>query len=51
MVDLDGNAIRFTHPLLAAELYSGLGDARRRELHRRLAGLVSEPEERRVTSR
>ena len=46
VVDLDGDAIRFTHPLLAAELYAGLGDARRRELHRRLAGLVSEPEER-----
>ena len=46
VVQLEGDAIRFTHPLLAAELYAGLGDTRRRELHRRLAGLVSEPEER-----
>ena len=42
-VEPDG--IRFTHPLLAAELYAGLGDAQRRDLHRRLAEVVTEPEE------
>ena len=42
-IDLD--AIRFTHPLLAAELYAGLGDIQRRDLHRRLADVVTEPEE------
>lgn len=46
VVTVDGEAIRFTHPLLAAELYAGLGDSRRRELHRRLAEAVDTPEER-----
>jgi DNA-binding CsgD family transcriptional regulator len=42
---VEPDAIRFTHPLLAAELYAGLGDVQRRDLHRRLAGVVTEPEE------
>ena len=37
--------IRFTHPLLASEVYAALGEVERRDLHRRLAGIVSEPEE------
>ena len=37
--------IRFTHPLLAAEAYAGLDDAGRREVHRRLARVVTGPEE------
>ncbi len=37
--------IRFTHPLLASEVYEALGDDARRELHRRLATVVAEPEE------
>ncbi len=45
VVTVDQDAIRFTHPLLAAELYAGLGDARRRQLHRRLADAVVAPEE------
>ncbi len=45
VITLDGDHIRFTHPLLAAELYGGLGDAPRRILHKRLAEVVSEPEE------
>ena len=45
VIALDGEVIRFTHPLLAAELYGDLGDVRRRDLHRRLAAVVSEPEE------
>lgn len=39
------DGIRFTHPLLAAELYAGLGDVQRRDLHRRLADVVTEVEE------
>lgn len=42
---LDGR-VWFTHPLLAAGVYSSLPQRRRRELHRRLAGVVREPEER-----
>ena len=37
--------IRFTHPLLATETYAALDDADRRDLHRRLATVVVEPEE------
>lgn len=37
--------VRFTHPLVAAVVYSA-APARRRELHRRLAGLVDDHEER-----
>ncbi|MGH2444595.1 MAG: AAA family ATPase [Candidatus Limnocylindria bacterium] len=39
------NPIRFTHPLLAAEVYGALDDENRRGLHRRLAAVVAEPEE------
>ena len=45
IVTVGGDAVRFTHPLLAAELYAGLGDTRRRQLHRRLADAVAAPEE------
>ncbi|HSJ00784.1 MAG TPA: AAA family ATPase [Patescibacteria group bacterium] len=41
---VDG-AVRFTHPLLATEVYAGLPDEQRRDVHRRLASVVSEPEE------
>jgi len=37
--------IRFTHPLLASEVYAALDEAERRDLHRRLAAVVTEPEE------
>ena len=37
--------IRFTHPLLATESYAAHDDAERRDLHRRLAAVVAEPEE------
>ena len=37
--------IRLTHPLLATEAYAELGEAERRDLHRRLAEVVAEPEE------
>ncbi len=42
----DGSRLRFSHPLLAAALYARVSPARRRALHRRLAGVVSDPEER-----
>ncbi len=38
--------IEFAHPLLAAAIRDGASTARRRAVHGRLAGLVSEPEER-----
>ncbi len=38
--------LRFTHPLLASVVYGSASDKRRRELHRRLADVVSDPEER-----
>jgi hypothetical protein len=42
---VDGEA-RFTHPLLAEAAYASIGAAERRRLHRRLANVVSDPEER-----
>jgi DNA-binding CsgD family transcriptional regulator len=41
----DGDRLRFSHPLLASTIYGSLAGARRRALHRRLAGLVVDPEE------
>jgi DNA-binding CsgD family transcriptional regulator len=38
--------IRFTHPLLASAVYASVSEARRRALHRRLAEVVSDAEER-----
>ena len=38
--------IRFAHPLLASAVYAAASHERRRQLHRRLAGVVSDPEER-----
>jgi DNA-binding CsgD family transcriptional regulator len=46
MVELDGARIRFTHPLLGSVLLSDSPPAAIRTLHRRLAGLVDESEER-----
>jgi DNA-binding CsgD family transcriptional regulator len=43
---LDGERIRFEHPLLAAAAYSRLTASRRRALHQHLAGVVDDPEER-----
>lgn len=45
ILHVDADAVRFAHPLLAAELYAGLGDAQRRDLHRRLADVVTDAEE------
>ena len=38
--------IRFAHPLLASAVYASASEARRRALHRRLAQVVSDEEER-----
>ena len=44
VVAIDGNRIRFTHPVLAHGVYTSAPPRRRREMHRRLAELVTEPE-------
>lgn len=41
---IDGNRLRFTHPLWATGLYANASPARRRAMHRRLADLVEQPE-------
>jgi DNA-binding CsgD family transcriptional regulator/tetratricopeptide (TPR) repeat protein len=46
VIKLDEEAIRFAHPLLASVLASLIGSRRRRELHRRLAALARNTEER-----
>ena len=38
--------VRFTHPLLASAVQGSVSGARRRQLHRRLAEVVTDPEER-----
>ncbi|UXA13327.1 AAA family ATPase [Mycobacterium sp. SMC-8] len=44
VVVIEGNRVRFTHPLLASGIYDSAPPARRRELHRRLADLKQHPE-------
>ncbi|MDR3659840.1 MAG: AAA family ATPase [Mycobacterium sp.] len=44
IVAVDGNRVRFTHPILAHGVYGAATPQRRRAMHRRLAGLVTEPE-------
>lgn len=46
LVEIEGNRVRFTHPLLASGVYALAARARRRDVHRRLAGLGLDPEER-----
>jgi DNA-binding CsgD family transcriptional regulator len=46
MVELDGVRIRFTHPLFASVVYSSAPTAKRRRLHRRLAEVATDAEER-----
>ena len=45
VVTLDGDRIRFVHPLLASGVYGSLSSTRRRQLHRRLARLTDDTEE------
>ena len=46
VVEVSEEHLRFTHPLFASTLYHGAGARQRRNLHRRLASLVSGPDER-----
>jgi DNA-binding CsgD family transcriptional regulator len=46
VLELDGERIRFAHPLLATAIASRTTPDARRTLHRRLAGVVSDPEQR-----
>ncbi|HMH48433.1 MAG TPA: AAA family ATPase [Solirubrobacteraceae bacterium] len=46
VVEFDSSRVRFMHPLLASVCYQSAPPWRQREVHRRLADLVSEPEER-----
>lgn len=44
IVGIEGNRIRFTHPLLARGVYTRASPARRRAMHGRLAEVIDEPE-------
>lgn len=46
VVEIEGDRIRFAHPLLASAVYFGVDEERRRAVHRRLAAVVIDPEER-----
>ena len=46
VIELEGDRIRFSHPLLASGVYSEADSAERRALHRRLAELLPDLEER-----
>jgi DNA-binding CsgD family transcriptional regulator len=46
VVEVVGDGLRFTHPLLASAVYQRTPLARRRQLHARLATIVHDPEER-----
>jgi DNA-binding CsgD family transcriptional regulator len=45
VIELDRGRIRFTHPLLSSAVYSDASEDDRREIHRRLAAVVGDPEE------
>ena len=45
VLELDGERVRFTHPLIASIPYADLAPDVRRELHERLAATVTDPEE------
>ena len=46
VIEIEGDRVRFTHPLLASTAYAMLTPARRRAVHELLAGVVEDPEER-----
>jgi len=48
VVELDGSRIRFSHPLLAAAVASAADPRQKRDVHRRLAALGRDPQERAV---
>jgi DNA-binding CsgD family transcriptional regulator len=45
LIEIAGRTASFTHPLFSAAVYGSATAIRRQELHRRLARLVSDPEE------
>ncbi len=46
LLELDGDRVRFAHPLIASVVYADADRAERRALHALLAEVVEEPEER-----
>lgn len=44
IIGIDGHRVRFTHPLLARGIYTSAATAQRRDMHRRLAEIETEPE-------
>ena len=44
IIRIDGNSVRFTHPLLAWGMYESVVGRPRRAMHRRLADAVDQPE-------
>jgi DNA-binding CsgD family transcriptional regulator len=46
VLEREGELLRFTHPLLASVIEADATDTERREMHQRLARLVTEPEAR-----
>ena len=44
IVAFEGNRLRFSHPLLAHGVYTGARPSRRRDMHRRIASIIDEPE-------
>ena len=44
IIEIDGNRLQFTHPLLARGVYDTAAPAQRRKMHRRLAEVVDQPE-------
>jgi DNA-binding CsgD family transcriptional regulator len=42
VIEYENGTVRFTHPLLSSVLYGDLG-AKRRTIHRRIAGIVDDP--------
>jgi DNA-binding CsgD family transcriptional regulator len=44
VVELQGNQVRFCHPLFANGVYTGASPPQRRAMHRKLADTVDEPE-------
>jgi DNA-binding CsgD family transcriptional regulator len=46
LLAVEHDRVVFAHPLYASAVYAAAGSRRRRALHRRLAGLVADPEER-----
>ncbi|MFB1294237.1 AAA family ATPase [Mycobacterium sp. pW049] len=44
IVTIEGNRVRFTHPLLAGGIYENAEPRRRRDFHRRLAEVKTQPE-------